>query len=264
MTDEDIIAQITGSRKYSFLLNDFVRRIAAEESPKYKKDKDKIKAVKNRLHQLYGAFFPDECHKKAHMLLDQYQSGNNITEVSERIAKLHVSTSERIGFVKEFYDYIFNNLVHYRSIADIGCGFNPFCLPWMPMNEIKEYYACDIDRRTSELVNRFFGLLKMPRLASDIDIIADAPCYETDAAFLFKLIPVLENQSQGRGYQVLEKIQAGNIAVTFPVRTLCGKDKGMETNYAEMFEKKLPRKLSILKKCVIGNELIYILSKKFI
>ncbi len=59
MTEHDIICEITGSRKYSFLLDDLIARIVSGESRKYKKDKDKIKAVKNKFHQLYGAFVSD-------------------------------------------------------------------------------------------------------------------------------------------------------------------------------------------------------------
>ncbi len=89
-------------------------------------------------------------------------------------------------------------------------------LPWMPMDEITEYHACDIDRRTSVLLNRYFNMLRMPCLASDIDIIACIPRCGTDVAFLFKLTPVLENQLRGRVYEILDKIDTGQIVVTYP------------------------------------------------
>jgi hypothetical protein len=65
LTAEQILANITESRKYSYLSTEFILRMIMEESPKYKKDKDIIKSVKNKLHQLYGAFQTEDCYKTA-------------------------------------------------------------------------------------------------------------------------------------------------------------------------------------------------------
>ena len=57
-------------KKYAQLYQPLIHRISNEENGKYKKEADYTKAVKTRLHQLYGAYIPDPAHKKALGLLD--------------------------------------------------------------------------------------------------------------------------------------------------------------------------------------------------
>ena len=230
-------------------------RICREEYVKYKKDKDKIKAVKNKLHIIYGAFFSDECHKKADAIINS----DNID--TAEIMRLHASTNERLSILDEFYSFIFDITGPAESILDIGCGFNPFSIPYMPA-DVKKYHAYDIDYRTVSLINNYFDLLNLPTLANNIDIIAETPCDTADAAFIFKLMPVIEAQSSGRAFRLLQEINAGYIIVTYPVKSLCGKNKGMSVNYAKSFEAGLAHNFKIAGQKIIGNELIYIIKKQ--
>lgn len=264
LTPEQIAAEITESKKYSYLNAELVLRIVKEEFIKFKKDKDIIKSVKNKLHQMYGAFQTDDSHKSANKLLDQYikNPDNDLKYLSRSIMELHSSTKERLNILEEFYGYIFGILPGIESILDIGCGYNPFCLPWMPVNQIRSYYAYDIDNKSSELINRFFNLLNLPQTSFVKDSAVYTPTEQADAAFLFKLIPVIENQKKGRGFEILTELNAKNIIITYPTKTLCGRSKGMETNYSSVFENKLPKGTDITGRKVIGNELIYIITYK--
>lgn len=262
LTPEQIVSEITESKKYSFLSPELILRIVTEEYTKYKKDKDRIKSSKNKLHLIYGAFQTDNCHEIANQLLDEYIKNPDIDlkYLSRSIMELHSSTKERINILEEFYGYIFDILPGTESISDIGCGYNPFCLPWMPM-QIRRYYAYDIDNKTSEIINRFFSLLNLPQTSFVKDSAVYTPTEATDTSFLFKLIPLIENQKKGRGFEILEKLNAKKIVITYPTKTLCGRNKGMEKNYSSVFESKIPSGFDIIDRKVIGNELIYIISK---
>jgi 16S rRNA (guanine(1405)-N(7))-methyltransferase len=265
MPSADIIKiynEVILSKKYANLHAPLIMRICGEEYNKYKKDKDRIKAVKNKLHIIYGAFSGDECHKKARELLCRGDSPALKNMANLEIMRLHASTNERLDSLDEFYNFIFNITGNADSILDIGCGFNPFSIPCMNLPGLKKYYAYDIDCRTADLLNNYFDLLSLPKLADTIDIIADTPEASADIAFIFKLIPVLEIQSAGRGFKLLQEINAGYIAATYPVKSLCGKDKGMQANYAESFEKNIAGKFKIIGKKIIGNELVYIIKKQ--
>lgn len=254
---QKIYGEVILSKKYAFLYEPLIMRICREEYAKYKKDKDRIKAVKNKLHIIYGAFFGDECHKRANAIIN---SGNIDTAMVTEIMRLHASTNERLNSLDEFYGLISGTIGQVESILDIGCGFNPFSLPYM-QSDIKKYYALDIDYRTVKLLNLYFGLLNMPTLANSIDIITETPRDYADVAFIFKLMPVIEIQSAGRGFQLLKELNVKYIVVTYPVKSLCGKDKGMAVNYAKSFEQGIDGSFEIIGQGIVGSELVYIVRK---
>jgi len=251
-------SEIIKSKKYSSVYRPFLERICKEESIKYKKDKDIIKAVKNRLHTVYGAFLNENSVKIAEDLIDNIEN-------TEKILNLNTSLRERLPFIKDLYKFIFDTIPDKNiiSILDIGCGFNPFSLPFFPKLNIKSYYAYDIDIALAKLINKYFDMLKLPQYAGCIDIISETPTIKADLAFLFKIIPTVENCKKGRGFEILHSLNVKYIAVSFPTKTLCGKNKGMSKNYSELFEKNLDYdKLIIIGKEFFPNELVYVLSQK--
>ena len=262
----NLISEINNSKRYSSVYQPLLERVCKEESAKYKKDKEIIKAVKNRLHIVFGAFYNDNCLKSAEDLIN---NNDNIILMSEKLMMLNTSSYERISFIKELYKFIFDTVddQNINSILDIGCGFNPFSLPFMfevmPELNIKSYYALDIDVNLAKLINKYFDLLELPQYACCIDIISETPCQTADIAFLFKIIPTIENCKKGRGFEILNNLNAKYIAASFPTKTLCGKNKGMAENYSTMFEKSLDYdKYKIIGKNVFVNELVYVLTRK--
>ena len=255
MNLDELIAEVKKSKNYSSLYQPLINRICSEEFSKYKKDREKMKAVKNRFHVIYGAFFS--------------ANTKNIKNANEtELLKLNASTYERLPSIDEFYKFIFDSIndTQIKSILDVGCGFNPFALPYMRsyLPNLEYYYALDIDTELSAMLNLYFERSGLPKLASCIDIIAENPEQKADIAFLFKVIPTIENCKKGRGFELIEHIcdncGAKYIIATFPVKTLCGRDKGMAENYAALFEKNINYdRVSITAKNIIGNELTYVL-----
>ncbi|MCL1794351.1 MAG: hypothetical protein FWG34_10825 [Oscillospiraceae bacterium] len=243
----------------------FLERICAEESEKYKKDRDKAKAVKTKLHQAYGAYYSEKNIKAAEVLI---KSGVEFSALSEQLAKLSVSSRERSGFAPEFYKFIFESVPSEKiaSILDLGCGFNPFFLPQMtaasPKIDIKAYHAFDIGTSLVSLVNQYFALAGLPECARCMDAISEIPKQAADMAFLFKIVPTLENRKKGRGFEIMENLGFRYAAVSFPTRTLGGKNINMAGNYADFFEKSLDReKFALLGKNLFSNELVYVLGR---
>ena len=264
-----IYEAILTSKKYTTLYKPMVLRICQEEYPKYTNDKERIKAVKNTLHAMYGAYSTPDIFKKANKLLDTFSAQQHESQRQEILAKilqLHASTKERIQNLSVFYDFIFDAMGPIESIIDIGCGFNPFTLPYFRKNTgtLGKYYALDIDHRTSDLNNRYFASLEMSPLAGCVDIAVDTPHTSADVAFLFKLLPLIERQSKGRSAQLLKEIDAKYLIVTYPTKSLSGKKKGMSDFYSAAFEDVMDEiggSMSISAKQEIGNELIYVIAK---
>jgi 16S rRNA (guanine(1405)-N(7))-methyltransferase len=250
--------QITGSPKYSALSHDLVLRICQEYLPRYKNQKDVMKAVKKQLHIIHGAFFPEKCHAKAMELIGDSRLSDR--DLSLSLMELHPSTRERLPSVQAFYDLLSPFLREAKTVLDIGCGFHPCAFPLMGLRSDVMYRAGDIDHGTVEVVRAFFQRMHIACDVRILDAADDMPAGMADVAFLFKLVPVLEQQKKGLAYRLIESLKANTAVITFPIKSLSGREKDMVQFYGSRFEQNLPNGFAILKKEIVGSELVYIVS----
>lgn len=255
----EIASQVMDSGKYAFLARDTVLRLCEEYLPRYKSKKDVIKAVKKQLHIIHGAFFPDRCHEQAMALIENGAMTDR--ELSLQLMRLHPSTRERLPVLQAFYDFLAPYLQAAKTVLDIGCGFHPCAFPFMGLPEGVRYTAGDIDHDTVKVAQAFLRRLKVAQDVTILDAAGRLPEVQADAAFLFKLVPVLEQQKKGLAYHLMDSLAAKTMIATFPVKSLSGRDKDMEQFYSSQFEKSLPAGFAILQKAVIGMELVYVVSK---
>lgn len=259
---EAILAAIEASRHYAFLSPALVRRIIREEYPRYKRDKERVKAVKNRLHQHFGAFVGDRSHAQASALLDAAVPGDApaLQAAAAQVLGLHASSMERLAHMDAFYAFAFAHApkAHSLSIVDIGCGFHPFAIPWMPVS-IAAYHAVDIDTRTESLLNRFFAAMGLPPAARTADVLCEPFAAPVDVALLLKVLPVMEAQQRGSAQRILDSLTARLVVVSYPVKSLGGRAKGMLASYTAAFEALNPGGRRVAAKTVIGDELVYVL-----
>jgi len=247
-------------KKYARVYPPVVERLMNEQGD--------IKAVKTKLHQAYGAYTQENGHKKAAKLLDEMENASaccDAVATATNLLALHASTMERLQYYDEFYAYILENTGQIESILDIGCGYNPFSLPLIPA-KIKAYYAYDIDTRVADLMNRFFTLLELPPYAKCADLAAEIPKDTTDIAFMCKLLPVLEAQAHGSGFELARNLNVHYLLITYPLKSLGGREKGMARHYTASFERALAEGLlepfSLVNQSQIGQEILYLLQKK--
>ena len=245
------------STKYDMIYEPLIERIIAEESEK----KDPIKSAKTRMHQLYGAYLHGNSHKKATVLLEEMNTAE--------ILSLHASTRERLLCINELYHFIAEYTGAVKSILDLGCGFNPFAVSLMPDSLVKNlevYHTYDIDLRTRDLLNCFFEMKGLPAAAKCADLAAETPGELVDLAFMLKLIPVLEAQCAGRGFKLANALNTRFLVISYPVKSLGGREKGMEKNYAASFKKAedagLLNNFTLVASERIGSELIYVLKDR--
>ncbi len=255
----EIASQVMDSGKYAFIARDTVLRLCEEYLPRYKSKKDVIKAVKKQLHIIHGAFFPDRCHEQALAIIENVALTEQ--ELSLQLMQLHPSTRERLPVLRAFYDFLAPYLRDAKTVLDIGCGFHPCAFPFMGLPEDVLYIAGDIDHDTVKVAQAFLRRLKAAQDVRILDAVGTLPGVQADAAFLFKLVPVLEQQKKGLAYRLMDALAAKTIIVTFPVKSLSGRDKDMEQFYSSQFEKNVPAGFSILQKAVIGMELVYVVAK---
>ena len=257
---DKLAAQIMDSSRYGHISHETVKRICLEYLPRYKNQKEAVKAVKKQLHIIHGAFFPDRCHAKALELIGDSRYTDR--DLSLKLMELHPSTKERLPSLEAFYALLAPYINGARTVLDIGCGFHPCVFPFMGLQSSVLYRAGDIDHGTAAVVRAFFQKLHITCDVRILDAAREIPDEEADVAFLFKLIPVLEQQKKGLAYRLIQGIRAKTIIATFPTRSLSGREKDMVQFYSGQFEQNLPEGFSILRKEAVGTELVYIVFPK--
>ncbi|GAG26373.1 unnamed protein product, partial [marine sediment metagenome] len=132
---EPIRRALTGSRKYRWLCEDTLARVADWAGRGGGSDKDVLKRAKRKLHQICGAyahgFDPYAAAAELHDLpADPGPAA--IRLACRKILNRHAATRERSeADLADLYESIFALTAPPRSVLDVGCGLHPFAIPWM-------------------------------------------------------------------------------------------------------------------------------------
>ncbi|MCD6324735.1 16S rRNA methyltransferase [Candidatus Bathyarchaeota archaeon] len=259
---EELTAQIRSSLKYRHVCIEIIRNLGSRELQKTGSLKKAIKATRKKLHQIAGAYFLTRPKYEEWMrkLRDAKKTGcpETFRKVCIEIMKHHHSTNMRLKNIDEFYNALFSKLPPVRSIADVACGFHPLAIPWMRLSSSTRYYAFDIYEDLMEFLKGFMSLAGVEGHAEARDIMQNPPQVKVNLAFILDTIPVLEQIEKGAGIRLLNMVKADYKVVSFPVKSLGGKDKGMR-GYYESFFQRMPQKHWDFWKLETANELVYVI-----
>ena len=263
---ETVYQKLKESKKYKYLCDETLYRISDWALKRFD-GKKAVKAAKKKLHQVYGAYFQTFQPGKIQKLFSEI-SPNPDTESLKTIAleimESHISTSERISFMEQFYTDLFKRIGKPKRILDLACGLHPFAVLWMDLEPGTEYYAYDIDTRMIQQINIFFSYFNHNYEAECGDILVSIPGVETDVVFILKTLPCCEQQEKCVSDKIISSLKAKHIIISFPSKTLTGKAKGMENHY-HSFALELIRRLDLdYFKLEYPNEIFYVLNKKFL
>ena len=259
----DLYNELLKSKKYSDIAPAVLQRVCENASMRYSKPKDALKAAKTELHIINESYLTSDCHKKAAALISGYSGSGMATdkEFSLSLMRLHASSRERIEYINEIYSFLSCFVNRNTVLGDIGCGFSPFALPFFDKAPQK-YFAYEINGETTGVLNRYFSAMsKNGYFAETLDAVSVVPEKHFDTVFLFKLLPVLQQQKKGRAFEVLMELDYSVGVVSFPLKSLSGREKGMNGHYSSFFEDGLPTGFKVMDKQSIGNELFYIIKK---
>ncbi|HLI08682.1 MAG TPA: hypothetical protein VKV40_19115 [Ktedonobacteraceae bacterium] len=268
-----LIATVLASPKYRNVSADLVRTIAGQELVKGQSTKETVKAIKNKLHQVGGAY---QSGKEAYAkwlseLNIALQSGNReaLLATCRHIMSHHASTRERLPILDQFYSTIFANLPPVSSVIDVACGFNPLALPCMPLTPGTTYAAYDIYADMIDFLNGFFALLQKVPAQAPIqayaqvrDVLTASPTEQADVAFVLKTIPCLEQVDKAAGHYLLRALNARHLVVSFPIHSLGGRHKGMLPNYESHFGELVASEQWEIQKIEFPSELVFLVRKE--
>jgi len=258
---DEIVSAVAAARKYRSVCKDTLYRIAERELGNHPSLKAATKATKRRLHQVYGAFEKDWDYETAYEQLEAaYHEGTGpeIEAACREVMALHSSTRERLPILDQFYAAIFEITGRPGSILDAGCGLNPLTLPWMDLPEDARYVALDIDAERIEFLNRYLSLAGFEPLARCQDILSRPPSDRADVALLLKMSPTLERQGSGATLRLIEQLDAEHVVVSYAVKSLGGREKGMLETYERQFRENVSDRDWAIEKLVFDSELVLV------
>jgi 16S rRNA (guanine(1405)-N(7))-methyltransferase len=262
---DEIVSSVQTSRKYRHVCAATIRRIAVEEATKRGTVKATIKATKSRLHQAYSAYEAHLDYAHAYEeLRAAYACGDpqDIRAVAHRLLARHASTRERLPVLHRFYDAVFAHTGVPHALLDLACGLNPLALPWMGLEAGAAYYAYDIDTERIAFLNQFFALADVEGRAYCQDLICDPPEQQADVALLLKTATCLERQRRGSTLALLDWLEVAYVVVTFPVKSLGRREKGMVEQYERVFSDMLSERPWAVTQIDLPAELAFVVEKR--
>jgi 16S rRNA (guanine(1405)-N(7))-methyltransferase len=262
---EQLLQTVLKSPKYGNVSEDLIRNVGMRELSKQQNLKTAVKATKNKLHQIGGAYFLRKPEYNAWLkrLEEEKRAGNSesFRRICAEIMSYHHSTRARLDILDEFYTEIFSLIPPVHSIIDVACGFHPIAIPWMPLSGRVEYYACDVYRDMMEFLRKFLVMTGVEGCADICDVVQHVPHSKADLAFVLNTLPCLEQIDKSAASRVLESLNSRFLAVSFPVRTLGGREKDMRKHYEARFKKLTEKENWTVQRIEFKSEMVFLVKK---
>jgi 16S rRNA (guanine(1405)-N(7))-methyltransferase len=260
-----LVDTVRASPKYRSVSVELVRSIGARELAKRRPLKEAIKATKNRLHQVGGAYQERridyaaclDALRQAAAAADPIEWRSACRQVMER----HTSTRERLPILDEFHATALAGIGPIRSVVDLACGLHPLSIPWMPLADDVEYYAYDVYEDMVDFLNAFMTLHGCRGRAEVVDVTELQTAPPVDLALILKSLPCLEQLHGDISLRLLESIPAAHLLISFPVHTLGGRQKGMAGQYETRLRERLAEKSWRVTRYAFATELALLVSK---
>ena len=260
-----VVAAVRASSKYNDVCLEVLRSIGARELRVRRNLKEAIKATKNKLHQVGAAYLGERPHY-AQWLMDlrdaQASGPEALRAVSLRLLRVHTSSQERLPILEEFYATVLAGIAPVHSVLDIACGLNPLAIPWMPLAPGAAYYAHDMYLGLMGFVQGFLETIGQAGRAEAADVLHPPPVPEVQVAYLLKAIPCLEQLDKDAGRRLLDTVQARHLLISFPVRSLGGRDRRMAEHYEAHFRELLAGRPWSVQRFEFASELAFLVSKR--
>jgi 16S rRNA (guanine(1405)-N(7))-methyltransferase len=258
-----LVAAIVQSARYRCLCPDAIRRIGAQELTKRKSWKEAEKETRSRLHQIGGAYLESQPPYSKWIDTLRY-AGDQETYLAElkRMMLCHASTRERLPILDTFYDRTLESIRPIRSVIDVACGFNALALPWIGVEEGGRYEGYDLYTDMLAFASEAMGASPFsPKCAIQtcaLDLAANPPEGIADVALVLKFLPLLEQAGAPQMLAWLSHLNTRYALVSFPTRTLGGRNVGMASSYDVRFREILEQARWNSERFEFNNELCFL------
>ena len=260
-----LVQAVLASPRYRSMALNLVQDVGARELAKRRNLAEAIKATKSKLHQIGGAYLSGREYGQWLETLKQASEAGGVPALRaacRQVMGYHASTRERLPILEQFYARALADLPPARVVLDLACGLNPLAISWMPLAQDVEYYAYDVYADMTDFLNGFLALAQVRGHAEARDVLNHCPTEHADLALLLKALPCLEQIDAGASLRLLETINADHLLVSFPARSLGGKQKGMVQNYEARFRQLVADKPWEVKRFEFATEVAFLITKE--
>jgi len=261
---EEIVDKILQTKKYRHIYRPTVERIVLELKKRYP-EKELLKQTKKKLHQVWGAYFRRPNFRNLAAELKSQNSKVKTLEslrgdvFIEELLGLQTSTKERLPIYQDYYQQIFKITGVPGKIIEYGCGVNALSYPWM--GEKSDYIGYDVDRELIDFINLVFRESEIKRARVELGDIFEENFEPADVYLLLKVLVLFERQRKECTLEILQKIPAKFIVVSFPTKSLSGRDRGMKQNYQRMFHQLVAGQGWNVQEIYFANEIVFVVQK---
>jgi len=262
---EELLAKIIEKPKYEHIHEGLVRALIQNELSKQRSKKETLKAVSRKLHQIGAGYFtqkPDYAawaEQLRHIPRDIYSQ--EARQFCLQAMKHHSSTRERLPILASFFIETLASASPIESILDLACGLNPLAIAWMPGAKDIRYYGCDIFGDMCDFLNLFFKHMNLSGHFYACDLREAHYPHSAKVAFLLKSLPCLTQLEKGLGEKILENVPAEYVLVSYPMRSLGGRAKGMGKTYENQFNEMAAARGWSFERFAFKNELAFLIKK---
>ena len=227
-------ARIRETRKYRLVSPETIEDVVRHELGRRTSGSrsSALSSAREALHRVAAFYLGEPDYEAAAAALEGARGDDAALEaVCREILASHVSTRERLGTMAKLYRSIFGRTGTPASVADLASACNPFSFRWMGLDRSVSYRAYDINEAMVRLVERYFAIEELRGTAELRDVLCSPPTERADVALLFKMYHCLEHRRRGAGWEVVSRMPAGHVAISFPSRNMQGRMADIAANY---------------------------------
>ncbi|MGH2516077.1 MAG: 16S rRNA methyltransferase [Ktedonobacterales bacterium] len=261
---DELVRLVAAGAEYRGLAPELIATVGARELTRRRTMKEAVKATRSKLHQVAGAYFArQEYDRWLGMLREAAATGSrdDLKAVCRAIMSHHSSTRERLSILDDLYANTLAGIGPIRGVLDVACGLNPLALPWMPLAPDAEYIAYDVYPELAAFLDAALPLLGVRGVARVADVTTAPPAQHVDVALVLKALPCLEQLDKSAGARLLEALDAEYILVTYPVRSLGGRGKGMVATYDAHLRRLVEGHNWTVRRYEFASELAFVIAK---
>ena len=261
----ELANEILNLRKYRDLdlPPETVQDLLARELPLYKTNREAVKAVRRKLHNIIAPYLGDPAYEQDSTALGlAFESGDtpHIQQTLRHLLEQHASTRERLPHLGDFYKAIFKLTGTPKTILDLACGLNPLSFPWMNLPLNTAYHAYDIHFPRIKFINHYFRLQGLTELGEQRDILVEPPSQEGDVAFLFKEAHRLEQRQRGCNKMLWEALNVHFLLVSLPAVSLTGR-RNLVEKHRQLVHNTLAGKNWPVAEIEVQDEIVFCIKK---
>jgi len=270
--EEDIL------RKFEEVLrrNNLKRDLFRGDFQRKRERKRVVKEVKREIYHLlrqYDRASVQEMEDLFSQIASEYRENGfseKCLELHLELLSRHVST-ERRGNQKDFYQRMWKNIGEPKYLLDVGCGINPFSIPFMGL-ERPLYFGIEKKRKYVILDNKYLKLIsnrlepgsqviEFKFTKRNVNVWPSLPYF--DVALFLKVIPAMERYDKGIGNLLLQWAPAEYLILSGSVRAMIKRRKVFYREKNQILGMIKELRYEIVDKFQFPDEFVYIVRKVY-